>query len=509
MKKYLSLFTIAFGFYSMQSQEISSADALKYATDNVNGTARFRALSGAMGALGGDMSAINVNPAGSAIFKNNYASASLSSFNTKNNSLYYGKSTSDRDSSLDINQAGGVFVFENSDQSSDWKKFALALNYENIRLDNKLFSAGLNRFNTGLNYFASTANGIKLGLLENGYYDELNFTEQQAFLGYQAYLINPATNNANTNTLYFPNTRATGNFYQEYENVTQGYNGKLSFNFATQYKDKLYLGINLNSHFTDVRKSLHFREDYDEGINRDNTKGIQQFDFYNNLYTYGNGFSFQLGAIAKLTDEVRFGLAYESPTWMTLHDELTQSLTSYCADCRDSNGQPVNDINQNPNITNVYEPYDISTVSKYTGSLAYVFGKQGLISFDYILKDYSNVSFGPKGDALFKKLNQEIGQTTREKASEYRVGGEYRIDKLSIRAGYRFEQSPYKNSTTYGNLTGYSGGLGYNFGDTKIDLSYDTSKRDYTQQFFQQGMTDRALINTKSNNITLTVAFEL
>jgi long-subunit fatty acid transport protein len=508
MKKYLSLFTIAFGIYSMQSQEISSADAMKYATDNISGTARFRAMSGAMGALGGDMSAINVNPAGSAIFKNNHASGSLSSFNTKNNSLYYGKSTSDRDSALDINQAGGVFVFENTDQRSDWKKFALGLNYENIRLDNKLFSAGLNRSNSGLNYFVSKANGIELGLLEDAFYDELNFTEQQAFLGYQAYLINPLAIPTD-NVLYNPNTRATGNFYQEYESVSEGYNGKLSFNFATQYQDKLYLGINLNSHFTDVRKSLHFREDYDEGINRDNTKGIQQFDFYNDLYTYGNGFSFQLGAIAKVTDEIRFGLAYESPTWMTINEELTQSLTAYCADCRDNNGQPVNDVNQNPNITNVYEPYDISTVSKYTGSLAYIFGKQGLISFDYILKDYSNVSFGPKNDAVFKNLNQEIGQSAREQASEYRVGGEYRIDKLSIRGGYRFEQSPYKNSAIYGNLTGYSAGLGYNLGDTKVDLSYSTAKRDYTQQFFQQGMTDRALINTKNNNITLTVSFEL
>jgi hypothetical protein len=57
----LTVFSISFGY----SQEVS--DALRYSQDNLNGTARFRALSGAFGALGGDLSSINVNPAGSAV----------------------------------------------------------------------------------------------------------------------------------------------------------------------------------------------------------------------------------------------------------------------------------------------------------------------------------------------------------------------------------------------------------------------------------------------------------
>ncbi|WP_310555125.1 transporter [Flavobacterium sp.] len=501
MKKYISLLTLVLGVTSIQAQETSVADAFKFATDNVNGTARFRAMSGAMGALGGDMSALNVNPAGSVIFANNQISGSLSNFNSKNNSLYFGKSTSDKESTFDVNQAGGVFVFENNNQNSNWKKFALAVNYENNILDNKLFSAGLNRFNSGIQYFTSNANGIETNTLANLDYAQSYFNEQQATLAYEAFLINPVT--ISPNSSYVPNIAATGDYYQEYESTTTGYQGKLSFNAAAQYKEKLYLGLNVNSHFTDVRKSFHFREDYDDAINRDATKGIQQFDFNNELYTYGNGFSFQLGAIAKVTDAFRIGLAYESPTWMTINEELTQSLSSYCADC------PENNYLQNPGITNVYAPYKISTVSKFTGSLAYIFGKKGLISFDYTLKDYSGVSFGPENDLVFSKLNQKIGREAREQAGEYRVGAEYRIDKMSLRGGYRFEQSPYKNNLTYGNLTGYSAGLGYNFDGTKLDLAYSTSKRNYAQQFFQQGMTDAAAINSKNNSVTLTLSFEL
>jgi hypothetical protein len=37
--------------------------------------------------------------------------------------------------------------------------------------------------------------------------------------------------------------------------INSGYSGKLAFNAATSYKDKLYIGLNLNSHFIDLRQS--------------------------------------------------------------------------------------------------------------------------------------------------------------------------------------------------------------------------------------------------------------
>ena len=63
MKKLLFLlFTCFITINVIQSQEIP--DAVRYTQDNLNGTARFRAMGGAFGALGGDLSSINVNPAG-------------------------------------------------------------------------------------------------------------------------------------------------------------------------------------------------------------------------------------------------------------------------------------------------------------------------------------------------------------------------------------------------------------------------------------------------------------
>jgi len=75
MKKLLLLAIAIIPMSFIQAQNIS--DAIRYSTDEIQGTARFRALSGAFGALGGDMSAVSINPAGSAIFSYSHASVSL------------------------------------------------------------------------------------------------------------------------------------------------------------------------------------------------------------------------------------------------------------------------------------------------------------------------------------------------------------------------------------------------------------------------------------------------
>ncbi len=498
MKKYISFFTVILCLSGMQAQEIS--DALRYSLDNTNGTARFRAMSGAFGALGGDLSAINVNPAGSAIFANNQVALSLNNYGIKNNSNYFGTHTSETSNSFDLNQAGFVFIFEN-EEAPTWKKISIAVNYENAaNFENSLFSAGTNPLHSGTQYFLSYANGIPTSDLDYYYYDELGFAGQQAHLAYWTYLIDPETTDVDNDT-YVSNISATGNYYQENEIMSTGYNGKLTFNAAAQYNDVLYLGLNLNSHFTDYRKSTSFYEDY-VGATNANAQNVQAFRFNNDIYTYGNGFSFQLGAIAKLSKEIRLGLAYESPTWMTLNDELTQSLVVDCPDC-----PPLDpDRNGTPHITNVYEPYKISTPSKWTGSFAYVFGKSGLLSIDYSSKDYGATEFRPHND--FRNINDKMAADL-QRAGELRIGAEHKIKQWSLRAGYRLEQSPYKNKDVMGDLTGYSGGIGYNFGSTKLDFACSTAKRMYGESFFNQGMIDRAKIDSKNNNITVTLAFEL
>ena len=500
MKRKIFLLISGLTFGIAQSQEIT--DALRYAQDNLNGTARFKAMSGAFGALGGDLSSLNINPAGSAIFINNQIGVTLNNNDIKNKSTYYGSTITENNNSFDLNQVGGVFVFKNQNPNSNWKKIAVGINYDNTNnYNNSIFSAGTNPTNSIDNYFLSYANGIPLNVLEDSNYGSLDYSTQQAFLGYQGYIINPETSNSN-NTQYQSNVAQGGNYYQENSVYTRGYNGKLSFNASTSYKDRLYLGINLNSHFTDFRQSSLFYEDNNNTLGSDYK--VTKAQLSTELYTYGTGFSFQLGAIAKITNELRLGLAYESSTWYHLSDELSQKLITVSSN---NNGSLPSDV-VDPRVTNVYEPYKLQTPSKITGSFAYVFGKSGLISIDYAIKDYSTTKFKPENDSYYNVLNNSMSNIL-DSTGELRIGGEYKIEKLSLRAGYRYEQSPYKNGTTIGDLTGYSGGLGYNFGSTKIDLAYAYAKRDSQQVFFSQGLTDAAKINAINNNVSLTLLFEL
>jgi hypothetical protein len=260
MKKLL--FIIAgFSFSAIQAQESTPEDAIRYAVENLTGSARFRGMSGAFGAVGGDLSAINQNAAGSIFFANNYVTFTGSVFNSKNISRYLGTSAKENDSSLDLNQLGAVFVFKDNNPKNNWQKFTIALNYENNNnFNNSIYSQGNNPYNSIDKYFLRFANGlpqeggITLQTLEDAFFGDLNFIDQQAVLGYNAFIFNPVSN-ADNNSVYVTNVPTNSNFSQQNYTITTGYDGKFTANFATSYKDRLFLGINLNYHYTDIIKT--------------------------------------------------------------------------------------------------------------------------------------------------------------------------------------------------------------------------------------------------------------
>ena len=494
MKKiYLTILALYSSFAF--AQELTTQDALRYAIEDMNGTARFRGMSGAFGALGGDLSSIAINPAGSLFFNNNFASFTGTNNNKRTNSKYFGTNTKDNFSTLDVNQIGVVFVFNDTREESNWKKLSLALNYENTNnFDNSIFSAGLNPNNTISQYFIDFAQGVPLNILNNSNYGNLNFSDQQAFLGYQAFLFDPVDDSNLNNTSYTSNVPSGGNYYQEFIQTSNGFNGKVSANFASAYKNRIFIGMNLNIHFTDYIKSSTV---YERNNNSPNL-GVQEIAFNNEVYTFGRGFSFNLGAIAKVTEEFRVSLAYESPTWYRLNDELSQSISAYSTDGPDDFFDRFN-----PNVINIYPTYRLQTPGKWTGSAAYTFGNRGLISADITTKDYSSTKFRPVNEPLYRNLNTQMSQELGN-AIELRIGGEYRIKQVSLRGGYRFEQSPYENSDYISDLTGFSLGAGYNFGESRLDLSFANSQRYFNQSLISSGMNDTARIKNTNNNITVT-----
>ena len=506
MRKIMILIISALFLSSTYAQDIT--DALRYSQDEIQGTARFRALGGAFGALGADMSAVSINPASSAVFASSHISMSLSNRHVKNETQYFNGNASNSFSNINLGQSGAAFVFNNRNQNSKWNKFTIAVSYDQVQdYDDSWYAYGTNPTNSIDRYFLQYANGLRLdeisalpGETYSQAYAEIGsiygYRNQQAFLGYESYILEPA-DFTDDNTIYTSNIRG-GNYNQDYSYASTGYNGKFTMNAGAEYNDRVYIGLNLNSHFINFNRSTFFVEQ-----NNNLDSFVNRVNFGNDLYTIGSGFSFQLGTIVKITQGLRAGFTYNSPTWMNIREETSQ----YIKTTRNENGNVAQVID--PLIINVYPTYRLQTPGKITGSLAYVFGNYGLISFDYSLRDYGNIKFKPTSDLYFSQQNTIINNNLRA-ASTYRVGAELKFNRLSVRGGYRFEQSPYKNETSVGDLNGWATGLGYNFGNTfKLDLTFDQSRRDTTPQLYNVGLTDTVNLDTTISNVTMTAVFNL
>lgn len=506
MKKIFLLVTAFFSMVAINAQ--NTTDGLRYSLDENIGTARYTALSGAMGALGGDFSATGINPAGGAVFLTSSLMFSASLFDIENDANYFGTNVKSFSDNVALNQLGAVFVINNSNEESIFKKFTIGVNYDmNRNLDNELFIVGTGNTSIG-EFFLAQAQGIPLNLLQlqsgesiSDLYQYLGESQgtaaQNAFLGYQGFLFDPVDPNNPSNSSYISNI-GNGVFNQEYAYLSEGYNSKFTVNLATQITNDLYFGVNINTHTIYFQQSSFLLEK-----NNNSGSSINRVGFENNLTANGAGVSAQLGAIAKVANNFRFGLSLSTPTWYQISEETTQYLESR----RVFEGQNINEI-VNPRVINVYEDYTLRTPAKVSASAAYIFGQHGLISFDYAYKDYASIEFSPTNDIFFRDLNSTIGNTL-EGVSEYKAGAEYRLNQLSLRGGFHYEESPYKNSEILGERIGFSLGAGYNFGRFTADLAYSRSEQDRNQQLYAIGLTDTSEINSVYSNFVLSLGFNL
>lgn len=435
--------------YITYGQTLSYNDiGVLFSTENIDGTARYNAMSGAFGSLGGDMSAIESNPAGAAVFLKSELSFSLDFNGVDTKATYYGETTSTSSDNVKFSQTGGVFVFNTNyaANSNGWKKFSFAFNY-------------------------GTANEYE------------NFWFAQGNSNYPTWIDDP--NNENKKYLF-----SDGQYFQ---NSTDGRTNKYTFTVASQYKDNLYIGASLISYDADYYQYIVLEED-NYSLNGD----YLQANMIQELLTYGNGFSFNLGIIGKPTKNIRLGFAYQSPVWYN----MGESFLEYDTEVYYSNvDEYYSDFS---GVSNYY--YNLRTPSKYTGSFAYIFNKFGLISLDYIYKNFSNIELS---DGNWNYENQTFHNELNG-VSQVRVGTEWRIKKASIRGGYHFEQSPYKNAISSDDKDGYSLGLGYNFGMAKFDISYQQDRYTAPYNFYPQyPQVSSAELDYKYSKVTATLVFNM
>jgi long-subunit fatty acid transport protein len=395
----------------------------KIAQEKINGTARFNAMSGAFGALGGDLAALDLNPAGTAVFMFSEFALSFNSQDLQTNTNYYGGATQSNTSFSDISQAGGVFVFNGyNNANSDWGKVAVGFNYSSV-----------NNF-------------------ENVWVAEGNS-------GFPTWIEDPN----DSNILYLDSNG------QYFSNVTDGHNRKYTFSVASQYNNNLFVGAALNTYDMEFYQRI-LLEEYNFNGNGD----VLEASLIQELLTYGDGISFTLGMISAPNDNLRIGLSYQSPVWY----QLAEDYLDYDQELYVSN---TNEIFSEISDMSYYD-YKLRTPSKLTGSLGYVFERQGLLSVDYSVKNYGNIQLG-RGD--FTQENQEFGESMK-RTGELRVGTEWLFDNVAIRGGYHWEQNPYKNAIDSDHLEGYSFGAGIKLKGVKIDFAYQKYNNTSPYNFYPQ-----------------------
>ncbi|APD06885.1 hypothetical protein UJ101_01366 [Flavobacteriaceae bacterium UJ101] len=381
-------------------------DAIDLSSEKMEGTARYRAMGGSMGALGSDISAVQLlNPAGGAVSVRSHGSITFGVSDYENETSSTAKMSND-ETNFNMTQFGGSFVFENQNMNSGWRRFALTASYNrNNDLDRQINVAP---YSTDFVY-------------QDGYY----FEETDGTVN-----------------------RYTGDFLYDGERVSiDGYNDQFSIGFSTNYNNQIYLGAGMNFH--------NSQKEAVQDIYRSNQSEGATNDTYQDYYQDGTGFSLNLGVIAKVTDELRLGVAYHSPTWWNIQETSRYGETLNGTTFRDGP---------------FYQEYDVRTPSKLVASGALVLGKSLAINADAIFKDYSNIDFDGMAGGQEATVNQNVNSELQD-TWEFRVGTEYRIEDFRIRGGYRYTQDPYKDLD--GNASTYSFGLGYNFGNVFLDGAYD------------------------------------
>src|SRR5690554_3360796 len=85
-------------------------DVLRYSTTDIFGSARFEAMAGSFGALGADISAIQINPAGMGRFSSSKATLSFNNSFIENSSLYNNKAGYATHNEFTVSSAGFILT---------------------------------------------------------------------------------------------------------------------------------------------------------------------------------------------------------------------------------------------------------------------------------------------------------------------------------------------------------------------------------------------------------------
>lgn len=448
----------------------NEVDALRYSQIKYAGTARSAAMSGAFGALGGDFSVLSINPAGIAIYRKSEFTFTPGFFIQNSNSDFKGNSLYDNKTNVNFSNAGLILSYYEPDSKNAWKGVTFGFGYNR-----------LNNFNSSISMTGKNSQSSLLDVYLNDAINSGGDTSLMSPFGTQLALNTGAVFYDSATATYYHHLQGIYGEEQSKSITTGGSMGETVFTLGGNYDDKLYMGMTVGIPHIHYSEETNYTEKADSAYNT-----FKSFELNQSLKTTGVGFNIKFGMIYRPTDWIRIGGAFHSPTYFSMHDEYSSNMVTHFS-------------NPNYYYPTAYSPagsYDYSLVTpmRAIGSLGFVIQKKGLVGIDYEYTDYSSASLS---SSKYKFLNEN--KAIRAKYVEgniIRLGTEWRLAPMSIRAGAAYYTSPFRGETNIGTRMDYSAGIGFRDENFFLDFAYVYSQ--YSEKYF---FYDPSLISASENTL--------
>lgn len=459
-----------------------------FSGEDLNGTARFVGMGGAMSALGADISTMGTNPAGTALYRRSDFALS-GSVGIQPNAEDFNERGKTRAS---FDQMGFVYVAKIDD---DLRFVNFGFNYHKRRnLKNYI---GVDNFSTG--GLSQSLQMLDLTYVNNGYLDLANNTDREyttplTLLGYETQMLEMRRDADGKVVGYNPVEASLYNYKRVQWGGIQQYDFNLSFN----WKDRLYAGVTFGVYNVDVHSFTYYNENI---IDQSNPTSVNGYYTYNEEALSGTGFDFKLGFIFRPIEDspLRVGLAIHTPVFYDLKSTQYLYMNSPF-ETKDEDGNVISSYSEagmDPGDNN----YKIRTPWKFNVSVATTVGNFLALDAEYEFRNYGSSQvryssyYGYDDWANSDKdvaLSDEADRFLKP-VSTVRVGAELRAAKGTyLRLGYNYESAPfskdaylnlftnsssyyYSTNTDYVNLSAINRvtcGLGYRGKNLYADLSY-------------------------------------
>lgn len=492
----LGLFCYSVASYSQDGAFGYYEDALRFGQSNysLGSTARMQATGGAQISLGGDISSAVSNPAGLGFFNRSVFTISPS--------LDFGNSSTNY--FIDADGQGSQGRFENFNNNFNFANVGTVINWNKGRFTDDKFKGGslaisVNRANNyrldrsyeGENDFNSLADALANQSLNL----DPNDLSELAYAAYDQYLISPFDDNGDL--VYEADFDG---FPVQNETIEErGSHYQMNIAWGGNYDDRFYFGGGMGMQFLNYRQNRIYQEfDFGEFDNGDfiPDSRLSSFTLQDNLDIRGTGVNFNAGVIVRPVPFMTVGASYTSPSFVSFSEESFLDLDAdWKGGAISPEGDDISNIDPYQSALFVSD-YNMRTPSKVGVGATVFVGKSGFLSGDVEFVDYANATIN-SNDFLAAGDNRVIDDIYSS-VMNIRVGGEYRIDKFSLRAGYAILPSPYENSNL-NEQTSLTFGFGYRTVDYFLDFAVVHSNRNIEYvpyEYFDQPVAATDIENT-------------